>query len=57
MTSNGSQRCRGKRYDTRERQRVNLVGKLSVIEHEAAVVNRVLVPKWVEIRVTEVGVK
>ena len=44
---------RGRRFDMDGGKRVKVVGKLRVIGHPAAVVNGVLVPASVELRVSE----
>ncbi|MCE9560680.1 MAG: hypothetical protein K8U57_01370 [Planctomycetes bacterium] len=44
----------GKRLDVKEGERVVVRGVLRVIHHRSDVVNGVIVPAWVEVRVTEV---
>jgi hypothetical protein len=44
---------RGRRLDARDGDRVTVTGALRVITHRPAVVNNVLVPGWVEVRVEE----
>jgi hypothetical protein len=46
---------RGTRYDVRAGELVRVVGVLEVIDHPAAFVGAVLVPPWVEIRVSGGG--
>lgn len=44
---------RGRRLDVKEGERVEVVGRLRVIDHKPAVVGGVFVPAWVEVRVAE----
>ncbi|MCE9560484.1 MAG: hypothetical protein K8U57_00375 [Planctomycetes bacterium] len=44
----------GKRLDVRKGERIVVRGVLRVIHHEGDVANRVIVPAWFEVRVTEV---
>ena len=48
---------KGKRYDVDVGDTITVRGTLRVIRHDAATVNGVLVPEWVEIRVDEAGPK
>ena len=48
---------KGKRYDVDVGDTLTVRGTLRVIRHDAATVNGVLVPAWIEIRVDEGGPK